>query len=517
MKKNGFLLALAAALLLVACGDDSSSGPEGNGSEELSSVEGSSDAGSSAGGTSDEGSSQGGTSQDSGSSVEGSSEGGSSEGGSSGEASSSEELSSDSGDLVWIPVPLQSEITKALPMTGLVLWPDNDKLSSYKNSIALEYSYCWPNKVVKGRNADGSIKYDWSWFESLLNDVKSRDHQAVVRFVYEYPNNTEVGGKSNKGLTAVPDYIKKLDGYEETYSANPGGDGPTWYADWSHDSLKAFTLRFYAEFARLYDKDPRIAFLEVGFGHWSEYHISGTTLQLGKNFPDKNFQEKFFHHLDTAFKSLPWMISIDAAETNRTPILEKAKLKNMAFGLFDDSFMHEGHEIGSSDGYNEERWNDFRYAERWQISPNGGEISYFEDDDQLNFLNASGMYGVTWEQAAAKYHITFMIANDAPEGRIGTAARFLEASKTTGYRFRVTSFESAGTKARATVKNEGVAPIYRDAYIAVNGTRASKSLKGLLPDSSLTVTIPVSNDNLELTIESDYLVGRPIEYNAELR
>ena len=503
MKKNGFLLALAAALLLAACGDDSSSGPEGNGSEELSSAAGSSDPVSSAGGGSEGGSSE-----------EGGSQGGNSQSGNSSETVSSS--SEDDADLVWTPVPLQSEITKALPMTGLVLWPDNDKLSSYRNSIALEYSYCWPNKVVKGRNADGSVKYDWSWFESLLNDVKSRDHQAVVRFVYEYPNNDEVDSR-NLGATAVPEYIKKLDGYEETYSANPGDDGPTWYADWSHDSLKAFTLRFYAEFARLYDKDPRIAFLEVGFGHWSEYHISGTTLRLGKNFPDKNFQEKFFRHLDTAFKSLPWMISIDAAETVRTPILEKAELKNMAFGLFDDSFMHEGHEIGSSDGYNEERWNDFRYAERWQISPNGGEISYFEDDDQLNFLKPSGMYGVTWEQAAAKYHITFMIANDAPGGRIGTAARFLEASATTGYRFRVTSFESAGTRARATVKNEGVAPIYRDAYVAVNGTRASRSLKGLLPDSSLTVTIPVSGDDLELTIESDYLVGRPIEYNADLR
>ena len=503
MKKTKLLIALSAALLLASCGDDSSSsGPEGDGSEELSSAEGSSDAGSSAGGNpggNSDGGSQGGNSQD---------------------ANSSETVSSsseDDGDLVWSPVPLQSEITKALPMTGLVLWPDNGKLSSYRNSIALEYSYCWPNKVVKGRNADGSVKYDWSWFESLLNDVKSRDHQAVVRFVYEYPNNTEVGGKSNKGQTAVPDYIKKLDGYEETYSANPGGDGPTWYADWSHDSLKAFTLRFYADFAKRYDKDPRIAFLEVGFGHWSEYHISGTTLQFGKNFPDKNFQEKFFHHLDTAFKSLPWMISIDAAETERTPILEKAELKNMAFGLFDDSFMHEGHEIGSSDGYNEERWNDFRYAERWRISPNGGEISYYEDSDQLNFLNPSGMHGVTWEDAASKYHVTFMIANDAPEGRIGTAARFLEASRSAGYRFRVTSFERAGTKARATVKNEGVAPIYRDAYVAVNGTRSNVSLKGLLPDSSLTVTVPVSGDGLELTIESDYLVGRPIEYNADLR
>ncbi|MBP5188411.1 MAG: hypothetical protein J6Z50_04695, partial [Fibrobacterales bacterium] len=113
MKKTKLLIALSAALLLASCGDDSSSsGPEGDGSEELSSAEGSSDAGSSAGGNpggNSDGGSQGGNSQD---------------------ANSSETVSSsseDEGDLVWTPVPLQSEITKALPMTGLVLWEDNGK------------------------------------------------------------------------------------------------------------------------------------------------------------------------------------------------------------------------------------------------------------------------------------------------------------------------------------------------------------------------------------------------------
>ncbi len=188
---------------------------------------------------------------------------------------------------VWTPVPLQRSIDQAQPMTGLVLWPwlAAELDGTYGKTIALEFSYCLPSQVVTGKK-DGKIQYDWSSFESLLNDIASRSHQAVIRFRYEYPSSTDVDGKT-KGMTAVPAYIKALSGYKETYSSNPGGDGPTYYADWSNAELQWFTKQFYTDFADRYGADPRIAFLEVGFGHWSEYHIYGMTTKLGVNFPTK--------------------------------------------------------------------------------------------------------------------------------------------------------------------------------------------------------------------------------------
>ena len=255
----------------------------------------------------------------------------------------------------------------------------------------------------------------------------------------------------------------------------------------------------------------------MGFGHWGEYHIYGTTLNLGTNFPSKDYQREFLRHVDTLFKSLPWSISIDAADDEYTPIVESSTLMGLDFGLFDDSFMHKDHEIGSRDGYNEENWIALDYSNRWKRSAMGGEISYYKSSDQKNFLDPSGMYGVTWEQMAAKYHVSFMIANDAPEGSYGTKDRFLEAALASGYRFRVTSFERTDAKVRVTIVNEGVAPLYRDAWVAVNGTRGGASLKGLLPGDSLTATIRATGD-LELAIESDHTVpGRPIAYNADLR
>lgn len=397
-------------------------------------------------------------------------------------------------------VALKGAITKAQPMTGLVLWPDQarSRFDNYGDAIALEFSYCLPCKVVTGK-VDGLIQYDWTWFENLLNDIASRNHQAIVRFRYEYPSSRDVDGV--KGTTAVPAYIKQMDGYEETYSANPGGDGPTYYADWRSEELQWFTKQFYTDFAARYGEDPRIAFLEVGFGHWSEYHIYGTSLKLGVNFPSKDYQKDFFLHMAEVMP-IPWLVSIDAADDDYTPVVDDSQIMDLTFGLFDDSFMHKGHEIGSSDGYNERNWNAIGKKTRWQTGVCGGEISYYTSKDQREFLNPEGLYGITWEQASAKYHISFMIANDAPSGPYGTAERFKEASIACGYRFHILDCQTNGVETQVLLKNDGVAPIYRPAYLTLGEAVDSESLQNLLPGDSRIITLKGDASKTPLTITS---------------
>lgn len=411
-------------------------------------------------------------------------------------------------------VPIQSSITDVQPMTGLVLWPSHSKIKTYQSTIMLEYSYCLPCRVVTGKT-DGKIQYDWTYFENILDNIKSRNHQAIVRFRYEYPSSTDVDGK--KGTTAVPQYIKDLSDYNETYSANPGGDGPTYYADWSNTELQWFTKQFYTDFAERYHNDPRIAFVEVGFGHWSEYHIYGTTLKLGTNFPSKAYQTEFLQHIANTLR-IPWAVSIDAADTGYSPITTNNTLMTLTFGLFDDSFMHEGHEIGSSDGYNERNWNAIGKQTRWQTGVCGGEISYYTSADQKNFLNPAGMYGTTWEEAAAKYHISFMISNDAAGTTYGTTERFKQAGMATGYQFRITECLTNGTVTRVTITNEGVAPLYRDAYLTIGTVTSSTSLRGLLPGQKLDVIIPAGLQQADdLTITSPYLLPQQtIQFNANV-
>ncbi|MBO7499926.1 MAG: hypothetical protein J6T45_01060 [Fibrobacterales bacterium] len=436
----------------------------------------------------------------------------------------------------WTPVPLQSSITKALPMTGIMLW-SNDPKPAYEEELALEFNYCYPAEVVKGKNSDGTIDYDWSGFDARLDSIAARGHQMVALLAYENPKNTAFG---DSGATAVPAYIKARSDYHETFYRP--SDGPTWYADWSNAELKWFTKQFITDFAAKYENDPRLAFLEVGFGHWSEYHISSTPLDSGVNFPTRDYQKEWALHLGATLHDLPWIVGIAVGTKDYgSPFRDDAEVRALDFGLLDCTFMAMHHEEGdcAQCGYNEGLWKKMDYGNHWQTAPNGGEISYWtygsdwayvtaydqaHNDwlnvkayDQKNFLREEGIHGHTWAEMAAKYHLTFMLGgNDMLQGGHGSQENVLRGSLATGYRFRVTSFARTSTQARVTVKNEGVAPIYRDAYIAVNGTRGGESLKGLLPGDSVTAMIPATGD-LTLAIECDHtLPGRPIQYLADL-
>ena len=422
-------------------------------------------------------------------------------------------LSSCVSDSTYKPVQLQSAVTHVQPMTGLVLW--NEKAAevnaTHGQCIALEFSYIQPCKLVTGKT-DGKIDYDWSFLEDKLSAAASRGHQMVLRFPLCYPSNRN-NCIDKKGGTYVPDYIRALPDYQETYAANPGGDGPTWYPDWSHSELRWFVKQFYSDLAERYGNDPRIAFIEVGFGHWGEYHTYGTTPQFGKNFPTREYQRELFLHLSNVMP-IPWLTSIDAGDEYYSDICTHADTKDLAFGLFDDTFMHAEHDIAQGDGWNEKCWI-WSGMEHWRTGVCGGEISYYTSEDQLCFLNPEGMYGVTWEQAAGKYHMTFVICNDAPRGQFFTPERVTEAGIAAGYNFCITACETNGKVSRVTVSNTGIAPIYRDAFVTVGGVRAEQSLRGLLPGEQQTFEIraAATPDNVQIT--SDFILPtQAIEFDS---
>ena len=390
----------------------------------------------------------------------------------------------------FVNVPLKSRITRVQPMTGLVLWTTSEH--NRTDAVQLEYSYMKYGDVVARRG-----QYDWAVMDRLLKEVAARGHQAIVRFYFVYPGQK----------TTVPAYIKGLPDYHEMASRSEGK--PTSFADWSNSELKRFTLEFYEKLAARYDDDSRLAFVETGFGLWAEYHIYDGPMKLGATFPDKPFQAAFARHLGQVFRKTPWMISIDAADESRAPFAGERELTKITFGLFDDSFLCRQHA-----SENEPNWN-FWGRDRWKRAPAGGEFSYYTSHDQKQALFPNGPYGVSFEKAAADFHISFMIANDQP--RYQPMERVRAAGLACGYKFRIQAFEAGLARSRVTITNTGVAPIYHDAFLAVNGIRAARSLKGLLPAESRTDEIGAGGKSPKLTIESHRLVpGQTIEFAADL-
>ena len=117
--------------------------------------------------------------------------------------------------------------------------------------------------------------------------------------------------------------------------------------------------------------------------------------------------------------------------------------------------------------------------------------------------------------------MTYVIGNDAPEGKYATKERVYEASSYAGYKFEITGYAVNKISAAVRVKNIGIAPLYHNAYVTVKGMRSKTSLKGLLPGEEATFTVAGieigDKESPELTITGDKLLeGATIPYKASL-
>jgi hypothetical protein len=109
-----------------------------------------------------------------------------------------------------------------------------------------------------------------------------------------------------------------------------------------------------------------------------------------------------------------------------------------------------------------------------------------------------------------------MLAGSAPGSKYATVERFREAGIVSGYTFRVSDCRTNGQETRMVVSNQGIAPIYRDAYMAIGNTESKISLKGLLPGKGVEIVIPVGlSDADDLKIVSPYILsGQKIEFET---
>ncbi len=391
-------------------------------------------------------------------------------------------------------IPLRSDVIAPQPLTGLVLWHDNEVID--RAPVSLEFAYLPYAAVV-----DLQGEYDWTPVDRLLDQAAARRHQLVLRWY-----DTYVGKQ-----TGVPGSVTRREDYR-TVRADSEGE-PTEFPDWSHPALPDFLLEFFERFAERYDRDPRLAYLQVGFGLWSEYHIYDGPMRLGETFPSLEFQKRFAEHLDRVLIETRWMVSVDAAN-DWSPLASDERIAALSFGLFDDSFNHKRHA-----DENEPNWHAFGRS-RWERAPAGGEFSFFEARDQRLALAPEGPHGIPFERQAAKFHLSFIIADAQPEHQ--SDDRLRSGGLACGYRFRIERFEANRTRARVVVANVGIAPIPYDAFVTIDGRKDEGSLRDLLPGESRTVEIVADEGSpfgdlpkLEI-VSSRLLPGMTVPYEARL-
>ncbi len=329
----------------------------------------------------------------------------------------------------WRDVALTPSTSHVVrPWTGVVLWHDSEHAAT--DAIAMEYSYVGYGDCVTD---DG--RWDWTTVQRRLSDAAGRGHQSVLRFFFVYP------GKP----ASVPRHLRTSD-YQPIWAKSEGER--TEFVDWNHEPLRSWVLDFHREFAGRFDSDSRLAAVQVGFGLWGEYHIYDGPQRLGETFPDKSYQSRFLQTLDRAYHHTPWMISIDAADDELSPLADDRSLLQLKFGLFDDSFLSKQHS----------RWNEPNWRTLTSTGPDryrGGELSYYTGRDQKMALSPTGPHGESLRDAAERFAISFMIGNDQP--RYQTMRRIKDASLSLGYRLALTARRTNGAATRLTIKNIGIA------------------------------------------------------------
>ncbi len=392
---------------------------------------------------------------------------------------------------------LHSEVTKVQPMTGIVFWSENSgDLNTLGNKVQLEYSYLVYADVIQNAGV-----YNWSIVDNLLASAANNGRQMIIRFRYTYPGVTS---------PSVPNYIRNSPGYQNQVLSVEGSS--TYIPDWSSQELQDFTKEFFTAFSVRYDNDPRLAFLQIGFGSYSEYHLYDGPLNLGQTFPSKSYQTEFLNHVNGLFQATQWGMSIDAASSSRTPIAAD-NLQSLNYGLFDDSFLHETHSANNSE-YNRASWLFFG-TNKYETNAAGGELNYYSQYDQENVLAPNGPWGTSFEELSELYNISYMIGND--QLNYQPASRIESAGMATGYRFSVEGYETDGSMTRATIRNTGIAPVYYDAYPSIGGVRSNSSLKGLLPNQVQEFIIATGSVGEDLEIECDRLSpGQEIQFDANI-
>ncbi|HLO99439.1 MAG TPA: DUF4832 domain-containing protein [Fimbriimonas sp.] len=221
---------------------------------------------------------------------------------------------------------------------------------------SMEFSYLPLDKLVVGKD-----KYDWKPIESLLEDVRSRGRQTVLRIYIEYPGNP----------SGIPSYLiqegLKTTKWQESAGGSEGAQ-VSITPDYEDPRLIECIRKFVAAFGAKYDGDPRLGFITMGLlGSWGEWHTYPKT----ELFASKRVQEQTINAFGAAFKTTPILMRYPVAKDSN-----QAENISKNVGYHDDSFAWATLDTGKP----EDSWffmpalKQAGGITKWKTNPIGGEI-----------------------------------------------------------------------------------------------------------------------------------------------
>ena len=370
------------------------------------------------------------------------------------------------------PAPVDNPLKGLVPYSG-------DVRAAFPHS--LEFNTLPYSALVKGYD-----DFDWHLLETLLDDIASRGHQAILRIYLEYPGRTGV----------IPEFLitdgLKIHAYLNT-NTEPFPPALVETPDYEDQHLRRSLKSFITAFGRKYDGDPRLGFVTAGLlGTWGEWH----TYPRSELFASKAVQVEVMEAYEAAFKLTPVLLRYPAGDDT----FQKAKNADRPFGYHDDSFawatLHTG-----KDG---DEWF-FMTAlaaagadaeSKWKTEPIGGEIrpeAWGKVFDERPGDPAIQDIRTCVETTHASWLLDSGMFEKQPDGdRLRRAEAIVRGM---GYDFHcpkvIIGAVAAGTvSVRLEIVNRGVAPFYSDWKgewgLLVDGKvvqamESSGTLTGLLP------------------------------------
>ena len=402
------------------------------------------------------------------------------------------------------------------PLKGFA--PFNENLDNNAPSFphTMEWFYMPLNAVVKGER-----NYDWTEFEQQLSSIKSRGHQAALRFYLDYPTKP----------TGVPDYLLGPNGIDQSRKYNfYDNNGNSFSPDYNDPRVQSLIKDFVAEFGKNYDGDPRIGYITTGLiGFWGEQHtypMDGNSHTDNPNIaqwmPTREVELSYYQAWDAAFNTTKLL--------NRSP---GPGLENIKIGFHDDSFAEST--LPTIDWHFMARMQTYKLTERWQTEAIGGEV--YPEIQRCVFNEPTDCnHSEDFNEATTQTHATWLVNHKAfSEGYSGAALeKATKAHAALGYDLAVTQtrtiVKDGKTQVSIRLTNRGVAPFYYnwplefslinpqestpESTKTVTSTQTDANLPSLLPGQTTEVTATLEGNNgmAALRIPNPMEGGAPLKF-----